>query len=257
MSALSHSRARQLMREHFALDITAEGERSLREHLLDCHECSLWYERHLVVALLDPQAAGAEQRLLGGLGIAPRPRKRASSLQLGLATALVALGAFVLYARAPAEFSARGAGGPSKLAQVFAYQVVAGERASVIGKSIHAHDELAFAYVNPAGFKKLMIFGVDEHSHVFWYHPAWSNPSQTPRAIDILPGTELRELPEAIAHDLDGKNLKIHVLFSNADVSVRDVERMLKGSRTTGNATGGLPAMPGQGLESEISVVVE
>jgi hypothetical protein len=261
MSLLSHSRARHLMREHFALRISSDAEHSLRQHLQSCPECSAWYERHLFVATLDPNAASAEQRLATGLGISGKRRKPALawSLQMGFATALVALCALLLYTRRPADFATRGATEPAKLAQVLIYRVLP-PGATAIGSSMHKTDELAFAYVNPAGFKKLLIFGVDEHHHVYWYHPAWSSQSQTPRAISIAAGPELRELPEAVAHDLDGKNLKIHAVFTNSDVSVRDVERMLEGGRGAAAAGGGpssLAATLGDALETEINVVVE
>ena len=259
MSLLSHSRARHLMREHFALRIASDAEHALREHLQSCPECSAWYERHLFVATLDPNAASAEQRLANGLGLSRQRSKPAWSFQMGLAAAVVALCALLLYARAPTDFATRGASEPAKLAQVLIYRVLPGQGATAIGTSMHKTDELAFAYVNPAGFKKLLIFGVDEHGHVYWYHPGWSSQSQTPRAISIATGPELRELPEAVAHDLDGKSLKIHAVFTNSDVSVRDVERMLEGER--GAATAGGPsrlaATLGDALETEINVVVE
>ena len=31
-----------------------------------------------------------------------------------------------------------------------------------------------------SGKRYLMIFGIDEHRHVYWYYPAWANPAEDP-----------------------------------------------------------------------------
>ena len=46
-----------------------------------------------------------------------------------------------------------------------------------------AGDELAFAYRNPTGFTRLMIFGVDDWGDIYWFHPAWTDASQDPVAV--------------------------------------------------------------------------
>ena len=76
MSSLSHGEARSLMRAHFGLDISSGRERQLRLHLVECAECSAWYERHLLVASLDPKAPSAERRLAVGLGLKPKGNAR-------------------------------------------------------------------------------------------------------------------------------------------------------------------------------------
>ena len=256
MNLVSHAQARQLMRQHFALKISAEGERSLRLHLRDCRACTARYDRHLLLAKLDPNVASTEQRLAAGLGFRARPESSSLWLHVGLGAAVVAACALLLFARRPmAEVAVRG--GTPLSAEVVVYRVTPGQAATAVGQTIRRSDELAFAYANPAGFKKLMIFGVDEHRHVFWYHPGWVKAADNPRAIDIAAGPQLRELAEAVAHDLDGKRLKIHALFTNADLSVRDVESMLQRGAIPGGAAAGSPTLPDGSFDSEINLAVE
>jgi hypothetical protein len=255
VNLVSHSQARQLMREHFSLRISVERERSLRLHLQDCRACSARYDRHLLLAKLDPSAASAEQRLAAGLGFRARPEPRWLWLQAGLGAALVAACALLLLARRPAAELA-GRGGAPLQAQVVVYRV-AGQTATPVGQTMRRGDELAFAYANPAGFKKLMIFGVDEHGHVFWYHPGWATAADNPRAVDIVAGPQLHELTEAVAHELDGKRLKIHALFTNADLSVRDLESMLQRGTLAGDTDAGSHTLPDGSFDTEINLAVE
>jgi hypothetical protein len=257
VTELTHELAKKLVQRHFALRITSSEERSLRRHLAECSECRATYERRLLLASLLPTAASAQQRLANGLGFSAPVPKPVYSVPLGVVATAVAMFALFLYTK-PAEFAARGHGEHERVAQVLAYRVQPGKTALAVSGSVQRSDELAFAYVNSRGFEKLMIFGVDEHAHVYWYHPAWSSSSDNPRAIDIAKGPELRELPEAIAHQLDGNSLKIHALFSNSDLSVRDVERMLK-ERASGAAgsKGSTTAAPGDAVETVMTVVVE
>jgi hypothetical protein len=103
--------------------------------------------------------------------------------------------------------------------------VSAGEKPVALGEVMRASDELAFAFDNPASARHLLIFGVDEHRHVYWYHPAWVNPATTPTAVAIPGGRH--ELPEAVSHDLDGGVLTLYAVFANEAVSVRELERAL------------------------------
>jgi hypothetical protein len=98
-------------------------------------------------------------------------------------------------------------------------------------KSIGRSDSLAFAYTNRAGWPYLLVFGVDEHGHVFWYHPAWKDEKTAPRAVSIEPGAERHELPDATVHALDGQRLRVVGLFTRTPLSTRDVEARLAASR--------------------------
>ena len=52
-----------LIDRHFAGRISTAAERTLREHLPACSACERYYARHLVLAELDPKAAGRQSRL--------------------------------------------------------------------------------------------------------------------------------------------------------------------------------------------------
>jgi MFS transporter, DHA1 family, tetracycline resistance protein len=60
---------RALVERHFAGTISQVEERSMRPHLPACESCRTYYERHLVLSRLDPDALAAEERLGRGLGI--------------------------------------------------------------------------------------------------------------------------------------------------------------------------------------------
>src|SRR5207245_502455 len=92
---------------------------------------------------------------------------------------------------------------------------------------IHPSEDLAFAYSNPSSLSHLLVFGVDEHDHVYWYYPAWTNTAENPRAVGIAGGPEVRELPEGISHPLDGRSLTIFAIFTNDDPSVRTIEELV------------------------------
>jgi MFS family permease len=65
-------RVRELVERHFAGTILPVEERSLRPHLPGCDPCRDYYERHLVLARLDPEALSAQERLARGLGLRAR-----------------------------------------------------------------------------------------------------------------------------------------------------------------------------------------
>ncbi len=121
-----------------------------------------------------------------------------------------------------ADFQARGTGVEPR---VWAYRVAHGEKPIELGEVMSPTDELAFAIDNPTEPRGLLLFGVDEHRHVYWYHPAWVEPAATPSAVPIASGRH--ELPEAVSHQLDGSVLTLYAVFANEEVTVREVEREL------------------------------
>lgn len=223
-------RSEKLVTRHFRGAITPGAERKLREHLPACASCKKTYERQRLWAELDPKAPSAEERLARGLGLSLRPRRAWLPLA-SVAVAMAAAAAFVIWPaqrRSEAEFVARGAA--SETAQkpaLFVYRIRPGAPPQAVQKQVGRHDELAFAYRNPSGFSRLLIFGVDEHGHVYWYHPAWREAAETPTAIAIEGGPALHELPEAIAHALDGQQLRIYGVFTREVLTVRQIEAAL------------------------------
>ena len=83
---------RDLVDAHFAGRIAPVRERRMREHLPGCASCSRYYEKHLVLASLDPRAPSAQERMAVGLGIAPAvaPSARSRAWALGAAILFVA-----------------------------------------------------------------------------------------------------------------------------------------------------------------------
>jgi hypothetical protein len=212
--------------EHFARRLGPRAEAELRAHLPECAACRQYYERHLVLASLDPAAPPAVDRLAAGLGLArPRParwRPLAAAAVVAGAASLALL--WAVHAGTPEGFTARGA---ADEAELLAYRLEGAARASLVAGEVARADELAFAYRNPRGHRRLLVFGVDEHGHVFWYHPAWNDAHANPAAVAIAAGPGVHELPEAIAHDLDGQRLFIHAVFTDREITVREIEGLV------------------------------
>ena len=75
-----------------------------------------------------------------------------------------------------------------------------------------------------------MIFGVDEHRHVYWFYPAWRDATEDPRAVGIARrrACAATSFLEAVRHDFDGASLQIRSLFLDAPLTVSQVEAMLR-----------------------------
>jgi hypothetical protein len=208
---------------HFALRIEPAQEAELRRHLGGCDGCRDRYRRQLLLSQLDPRARSPEDRLARGLGLreAKTPRRWLAILTAGAAVAA----GLALWPSADGAFTARG--GAAAPSSVVVYRVSASGETRPAGAAIAPSDELAFAYRNPEGRKYLLVFAIDEHQHVYWYHPAWTDPAQDPQAVAIRRTTELVELPEAVAQKLDGQSLSLRMVLLDAPARVQDVERRL------------------------------
>jgi hypothetical protein len=226
----AHEQARRAADAHFSGALGTEEVRAMHEHVLGCDACRGYYERHLLLAKLDPRALDAKARLGASLGFsverkdAPFERRRVAVL----GAAALAFAALMVAIRPPiptddSAFHPRGAGARPAL---FAYRLDAGGGAQRLGPhdTIRPESELAFAYENPDRASHLLIYGVDEHDHVYWYHPTWSSTAAEPRAvaIDATPG--VHELPLAVRHALDGKRLAVVGAFVGRAAGVREVE---------------------------------
>lgn len=242
---------------HFDGTLAPAEEHAMREHLPTCAMCTARYERLLVLAELDPTSPTSEARIGRGLGIG---RPAPASLRWGAPLGALALAAAVLLffgsrAMKPDEsgFTARGGGGAGDVAasSVVVYRAARVGKPSRAGDSIGARDELAFAYENASAKRYLMIFGVDEHRHVYWYHPGWANPADDPTSIAIETTPGIHHLHEAIAHELDGKELEIHALFTDAPLSVKTVERLIA-TETPKLATSYAPSATESSLRLEV-----
>lgn len=228
---------KRLIDRHFAGRLRQSSERKLRAHLPECADCRQYYDRHLMLESLDPEALGARERLARGLGLRRGAGAHTRPAALAAALGAAAFAALVLLGRgkgAPAadEFTARGGARPAvAAASISIYQITPGQAPAPVAGPIAADDELAFAYRNPAGREHLLIFGVDEHDHVYWYHPDWTDSAANPAAIPIAKTAIPLELPAAISHSLDGRVLDIHAVFSDVPLTVREVEALLAAGR--------------------------
>ncbi|WP_224368266.1 hypothetical protein [Hyalangium versicolor] len=220
--------------EHFARKLKPASEHALREHLPACTSCKSLYERHLLLRRLDPKANADAQRRLGqGLGLVRPPVPVTQGVA---ALAVVALLVVGVVATRPTPFSteaegftARGNPAAAQPDNLRVFRVRPGQTAEPVEGELRAGDELAFAYENPHGRKWLMIYAVDEHQHVYWFHPSWSDPDSNPAAVQAFGGVALHELPEAISHDFDGERLVLHGVLADERLTVKQVEALMRG----------------------------
>jgi hypothetical protein len=257
MKRLTESRARALIEAHFARRISPSEERLLRAHLELCEACAKVYDAHLLFENITGEGVRWKERIAAGLGVDAATQRSASLWWLGAgfaaATALLLLrvgGPQHGGASAEPEFAARGVA-VAEVPHVLVYALDPDRQLGQSGR-IKASDRLAFAYTNAGAYRNLLVFGVDEHRHVYWYYPAWHSRDEHPRALAIESGPAARELPEAIRHDLDGQALTVHAVFLNEEVPVERVEEIVAGASSQDEP---LP-LPGA-YEEHVSVEVE
>ena len=227
----AHEWTRQAIAQHFAGRGGRSAERALRDHCADCAECRDYYERHLLLSELDPSALGPKDRIGRGLGLS-------SGRKLPGVAGVCLLAAAALFWLAPhglpaAQFMARGASAIQS-AGLDVYLIQQDGSARPVATKIGANAELAFAYASAAEHPYLMVFGVDEHGHVCWYHPEWTDPKADPvaRSVSTRPGTF--ELPEAVTQPLDGRKLQVLGLFSATPLHVHAVEQVVSAAFAQG-----------------------
>lgn len=218
---------RALVDRHFSGSIRPTDERQLREHLPSCTPCRDHYERHLLLARLEPGALDARTRLGRGLGVEVREER--PSWRPALAVLAMACVALLMVrvpwrdASSPGEFTPRGSG-QAEASRLMVYAVGANGVPAPVGEALDARQELAFAYRNPDARRYLLVFGVDEAGRVYWYHPSWTDPGDNPQALPIHPGDAPWELPEAISQPLAAGRLTVHGVFLDEPMTVRELE---------------------------------
>ena len=242
---------RALVRKHFDGTISPDAEHVMREHLSDCSECQRLYRRRLMVSRLDPEALSSEIRIARGLGFGPNRRMRPEAVSLGLAgVAAAALLLLAVKIELPMTgFSSRGHVRESgtRSSRVIVYDIPEHRKPTIATGTLSRGDELAFTYENGNAKRRLAIFGIDEHGHVFWFYPAWTVEVDEPTAIPVAVDDDVHELPEAIRHHFDGKHLEIRSLFLDRPISTQEIEALLRQT-----PSGPLP-IPGA-LESSVSL---
>ena len=271
MTSDPHRQIRDAIAAHFAGAGAPARDGEMRAHLPTCRDCHAHYEQHLLLASLDPAGLSSETRLARGLGLRPRRAPgRATFGLLGLCGAAFATLALLYTGGGPGredragaptseragatvepggEVSSRGtmaAAAAARAPEVQIYRFPSpripgrrfGASAEKAGDVVHPGDELAFAYRNPAGMRRLLIFAVDEHGHVYWYHPEWSDVADNPTAVPISAEPGLHELPAAVLQKFDGERIVIHALFTDRELNVRQVESAVAAAAARDHAPG-------------------
>jgi hypothetical protein len=178
---------------------------------------------------IDPRSMDARSRIAIGLGLLPRrksPMPSILALSAALATALILVLILPGTPKPEEGFTARGHDGGQ--ANLLIYRLQPGKSPAPVVGEISRSDELAFAYENRTGKKRLLVFGVDENENVYWYHPAWTRESENPVAVPIQSGDAIHELPEAVTHQIQGRSLRIYAIFTNEPIPVRRVEEIIR-----------------------------
>ena len=233
----THELSRAQIDRHFTGRIRPAEEQAMRTHCGDCEDCRRYYERQQLFSELSPGALPERERIARGLGLPTPGRLPRASWLVGTLAAAAALLLVALPRLLPSDAEAFAARGTLKQAPITleVYRLADGRSTPARG-AIRLSDELAFAYTNRAERAYLMVFGVDEHAHVFWFQPTWNDAMLDPESVSIVKGPGLRELSEAVSHDFDGQSLTLFGLFSQRPLHVRDVERELLAARSQGTA---------------------
>ena len=241
----SHEDLRRLVDRHFSRELSPSDEARLRDHLPACANCREAYEAYQAAERLDAKVLGPRERLGTALGLPSEAKwSRRRAMRWGIAT-VSAVGAMALLlvvtaAHPKHEIAPRGkAIENAESLEVAAFRVK-GERESMrVNDVVAPGDELAFAYRNEVGKAFLMIFAIDGAGHVAWYHPAWTDPADNPRAVPITKQIGFKELPEAVRHALQGPRLTVHALFMDKALDVRAVEARVERGEFTADANAG------------------
>jgi hypothetical protein len=227
----NHDDLRRLVDGHFSKGLSPSKEARLRAHLPACPDCRTAYEAYQAAERLDPRAQEPRQRLATALGLPSESKwSRRRSVRWTLAT-VSAVGAMALLLMVTSRTQtgdgmvARGKSIENAESLEVAVFRVKGEWESMrVNDAVSPSDELAFAYRNELGKAYLMIFAIDGAGQVAWYHPAWMDPADNPRAVPITKQVGFKELPEAVRHPLQGPWLTVHALFMDKTLDVRTVE---------------------------------
>ena len=246
----SHEDLRSLVDGHFTKGLSPADEARLRGHLPACADCREAYASYLAAERLDPKALPPRERMATALGLPSRVKHR-QHLRWGIG-ALSAAGAMALLLVATSSTSSTSSSNPGNgiasrgksIENAEALEIavfrVKGERESMrVNDVVSTGDELAFAYRNELGKAFLTIFAIDGGGHVAWYHPAWTDPAENPRAVPITKQVGFKELPEAVRHSLQGTSLTVHALFMDKALDVRAIEARVSHGEFAADAEAG------------------
>jgi hypothetical protein len=234
----THEKLRRLVDHHFDGGLSANDEALLREHLPGCESCRQAYESYQVAERLGATTMDARDRLGRALGLG----RARGGRRWALGTLAVAGAAAALLLLAGPRHPGPAARGPAidgaEALDVATFRLH-GHVSTRVEHAVAAGDELAFAYRNELGKAYLMIFAVDGDGHVLWYHPAWTNPADNPKAVAISKQIGFKELPEAIRQPVHGPRLSLYSLFMDEPLDVRSVEARIAAGAPLGDVAAG------------------
>lgn len=231
------ARTRRNIGAHFAGDSSPRREQPMREHVLSCNGCKEYYERRMLLAKLDPRAVPRKVRLARGLGFHPGTSRTSRAIISFLAPAAIAASIGVVITirdTDKSEFTSRGSTASStSLLRVCTLEP--GVTPKLDTNTIARDQELAFVYRNHQNKKHLMVFAIDVYAideqraaqpSVYWFQPAWTEPSENPVSIAIKPDGP-HELRDAVKHHFKGNTVRLVSVFLDNAVSVLEVEQLL------------------------------
>lgn len=218
----------------------------LEQHLTTCQPCREAHRRLATIAVaLAPDAHDHPAFVRSTLAALdtpkapPRWRAALTATTIALALAMVLV---VVDAKTDDGFAARG--NATHTGQWAGINVFVNSPRGYLpaGAQILVSDALAFSYTNRASSERryLMILAIDAGWNVYWFYPGWVDASQDPSSIAITRADEPMRLPEDVRHDLKPGPLKVLGLFSEAPLSVSEVERAVGELRASGASLQGL-----------------
>lgn len=222
-----HDRMTHRIVLHFEGRLRPALERGLRRHLKSCSSCRAVNDTYLGAEAANGRSL-IRQRDRLERAIFGRPARSWPKVAAAVAaTALLAF--FVVYSPSEPDWRAKAVGGnpdPSQWVSIRVYQRNKDKLLRPVDEEIVASKGLAFSYSNRSEgqYNRLMVFGLDDNYRVYWFYPAWTEPSENPSAIPVKMGASAEELPDEIHHDYQGNNLRIFALFSKESLAVKQVE---------------------------------
>ncbi len=233
---MSESLDAHMIARYLEGDLTISQAHAFEKLLENSREARDLFEREkaLFAILGDAPAALEQLDIVGGvrarLGRSPPKTRTVFAALAAVILSSIGLGAIISQPDAMQGVVARSAGtkSASRWMGVRTW-IMAPGGPKLAGGIVRSDAELLFSYANmgAAPASHLMVFAKDSTGSIRWYHPAWLDPAEDPRAVAIESGVSQQLLPEAIRHELPSGPVVIHALFLSRALSVREVERGL------------------------------
>lgn len=187
---------------------------------------------------LDPAADARLERRIAEVASGPRTSQR-RWFWLAVPAALAVTFFAVEYRQPPTGQEGRARGSrhataltpATPLPQLLPFRIREGGGSEPLGNVIARHDELAFAYRTDGTDRRVLVFARDQNGRVYWYHPAWTSPSENPEAVPLSRQAGTHELPAAVSHSFQGNEVEICAVFTSEPLRAREAEQQLSSGR--------------------------